>query len=130
MASTEKRIRRLERRMNGLKQSLSELREENEELRQELAVIHAYHSYMGSRLEDIDQQLDDRRETLRQVHVNEDTLEDLDLRLQGKVGVSAFEVMEERVKQFRSQLNFLADYVDVERWELEQEAERIEQKSP
>lgn len=126
--STDKRVQRLERRLNGLKQSLSELREENAELRQELAVVHAYHAYMGGRLDDLEDKLEGYRETLRQVHVNKDLIDDLDLRLQSKVGISAFETMEERTKQHRSQINFLADYVDVERWKLELDSDRIEQK--
>ncbi len=119
-ASTSDRVQRLERRINGLKHSLSELREENEELRSEIAALREFESRAGDQLIDLHERLEDHRDQFRQIKVNENRIEDLYLRSESKVGVSAFNVMEERVRQIRAQLGFLADAMEVDREELPQ----------
>lgn len=123
--NAEARIQRLERRINGLKQSISELREENEELREEITALQEFEDRAGDQLIDMHERLDDHRDQFRQVKVNEGQIKDMKLDLQGKVGVSAFESLEERFKQLRSQINFLADAVDVDQSELKQRTKHL-----
>lgn len=112
--NAEERIERLERRINGLKHALNELRQENEELRQEVAALQEFESRAGNQLIDLHERLEDHRDQFRQVRVNENNIEDLSLRVESKVGNSAFETMEERFKQLRRRLDYLSDAVDVD----------------
>lgn len=122
--NAEARIQRLERRINGLKQSISELREENEELRAEIQALQEFEDRAGDQLIDMHERLDDHRDQFRQVKVNENQIKDIKLDLQARVGVSAFESLEERFKQLRSQINLLANAMDMDRKKLQRQAKR------
>lgn len=129
--SSGDRIERLERRLNGLKRNMTEIREENQELRKQLSMMHAYNAYMEDRLDDLNDKLEDYRENFQQIRVNESRLDDVDLRMRGKVGTADFSILNERVRQLRARIDFLTDYLDVEQWDIEKEEhERLKQQSP
>lgn len=129
-SNNAERIQRLERRLSGLNRSFNQLREENRELREEIATLKEFENRAGDQLIDLHERLEDHRDRFRQIKVNEHRINDIYLRLQGKVGISAFEILEERIKQVRTQIDFLGDAVeDLLPWSERETVRLAEQES-
>jgi len=106
--------KRLERRVSGVKQSVNEIRREQDALREDIAELQETVVMMEDQLHRIEDQLNSYSEQFRQIQVNKEAIGELDAALQGKVGNSAFEQLEERVSQARARLDFLSAALDTQ----------------
>lgn len=105
---------RAHRRVRGLNRSFSDLREEHKTLQEEVDALREENRAIRTQLKKVQRLLEDHMDQNRAIRVHENRLDDLELRLHGKVGRSTFEMVEETLKQLRARIEFLADYLDAE----------------
>lgn len=115
--SISAQLQQLDRRISGLKSTINDIREEQEALREDVEALKEFETRASDRFEDMDEKFEEYGDRLRDIAVNKGGIADLDLRLQGKVGNSDFESLEERVKQLQARMEFVSAAIDKEQQE-------------
>lgn len=105
-------MRQLARRISGLQSSLSDVKAQNRALQDRVEALEEFQEYARDRFDDIDEALNDIQEGMQEIQVNKERMQDLNLRLNGKVGNSDFNALEEKVKQVRRQIEYLLDDIE------------------